>query len=212
MEFEKLRIGILGCGTISQAAHIDACRKGKNVELYALCDVAADLLNRVSEVHKPKFSYTNYEKMLQNEQIDAIIIGIADPLHISAAIKALKAGKHVLVEKPVGVTVEECVALKEVVQASSLVLQVGHMKRFDEGIATARDFVKNDLGELLALKAWYGDGFERYTVTNNVMPIIEQSEQSIKPAYDIKANKKQYYMLAHGSHLVDTARFFLVEI
>ena len=40
----KLRIGILGCGPISQAAHIEACRKGRNVELYALCDAAEDLL------------------------------------------------------------------------------------------------------------------------------------------------------------------------
>jgi predicted dehydrogenase len=207
MKQEKIRIGVLGCGPISQAAHIESCRKGKNVKLYALCDAAEDLLFRVSEIHKPEFSYNNYDEMLENDQIDAVIIGISDHVHVNAAIKALQAGKHVLVEKPLGVSIEECLDLEKAVKESGLVLQVGNMKRFDEGISTAKDFVENEMGEILALKAWYGDNFQRYAVTDNVMPIIESSEHSIKPLHDIKANKKQYYMLAHGSHLVDTARF-----
>ncbi|WP_409304909.1 Gfo/Idh/MocA family protein [Peribacillus sp. SCS-155] len=208
MKQEKIRIGILGCGAISQAAHIDSCRKGKNVELYALCDGAEDLLARVSEIHRPKFSYSDYDEMLQNEEIDAVIIGISDHFHVNAAIRALQAGKHVLVEKPLGIAIEECLELEKVVKETGLVLQVGNMKRFDEGIATAREFVQHELGELLALKAWYGDNFQRYTVTDNVMPIIERSHHAIRPKHNIKADKKQYYMLAHGSHLVDTARFF----
>ncbi|MBS4204141.1 Gfo/Idh/MocA family protein [Lederbergia citrea] len=208
MKSDKLRIGILGCGPISQAAHIESCRKGRNVELYALCDAAEDLLYRVAEIHRPKFTYTNYGEMLPNNDIDAVIIGVSDFFHVSAAMKALKAGKHVLVEKPLGVTIEECLELEKVVKDSGLILQVGNMKRFDEGISTARDFVKNEMGEMLALKAWYGDNHARYTLTDNVMPIIERSDQSLKPARDVKGNKKQYYMLGHGSHLVDTARFF----
>lgn len=208
MKQEKLRIGVLGCGPISQAAHIESCRKGRNVELYALCDAAEDLLARVSEIHQPKFSYTSYEEMLENDEIDAVIVGVSDHFHVKAAIQALQAGKHVLVEKPLGVTIEECLELEKVVKESGLILQVGNMKRFDEGLSAARDFVKNEMGEILALKAWYGDNFQRYTVTDNVMPIIETSERSLKPHHDSKADKKQYYMLAHGSHLVDTARFF----
>jgi predicted dehydrogenase len=208
----KLRIGILGCGPISQAAHIEACRKGRNVELYALCDAAEDLLSEMTLVHKPKFSYQRYEDMLANEDIDAVIVATNDYFHVPAAIQALRAGKHVLVEKPLGTSLEECLELEQAVIETGLILQVGNMKRFDGGIMAAREFIQTEMGELLALKAWYCDNVGRYTVTDNVMPIIVLSASTIRPPFDHKADKQRYYLLAHGSHLVDTARFLGGEI
>ena len=81
--------------------------------------------------------------------------------------KALLAGKHVLVEKPLGVSIEECASLQSAVAASGLVLQVGTMKRFDPGIAFARQFIAEEMGEMLALKAWYCDSTYRYVMTDN---------------------------------------------
>lgn len=206
-EEKLLKIGILGCGPISQAAHFDACRKARNVELYGICDVADDLLKKMSTLHGVQHTFTDYDKMLADTQVEAVIIGIADQFHVSAALKAIEAGKHVLVEKPLGVTIEECELLREKVNSSGLILQVGNMKRFDAGIAYAQQFIKEEMGQLLALKAWYCDNTYRYTLTDNVMPIIEQSAKAKKPEGDPKQNKQRYYMLAHGSHLVDTARF-----
>ena len=48
-----LRIGVLGCGPIAQFAHFDACRKARNAELYAICDIAEDLLTRMAAIHTP---------------------------------------------------------------------------------------------------------------------------------------------------------------
>lgn len=202
-----MRVGVLGCGPISQAAHFDACRKAHNVELYGICDVAEDLLEKMSAIHEVQHTYSDYDKMLADPQIEAVIIGIVDQFHISAAEKAINAGKHVLIEKPLGITVKECESLRENVKASGLVLQVGNMKRFDSGIAYARQFIKEEMGQLLALKAWYGDNVYRYTLTDNVMPVIEVSAKAKRPDVDPKQDKHRYYMLAHGSHLVDTARF-----
>ena len=52
-EQRLLRVGVLGAGPISQAAHFEACRKAKNAELYAICEVAEDLLERMSAIHAP---------------------------------------------------------------------------------------------------------------------------------------------------------------
>lgn len=205
-EDKQLKVGVLGCGTISQAAHFDACRKARNVELYAICDVADDLLQKMSVVHDVRNAYTDYDSMLADPQLDAVIIGIADQFHVSAALKAIAAGKHVLVEKPLGTTIEECEQLSDRVRASGLILQVGNMKRFDHGIEYAHQFIKEEMGQFLALKAWYCDNTYRYTLTDNVMPLIEQSAKAKKPEGDPKQNKQLYYMLTHGSHLVDTAR------
>jgi predicted dehydrogenase len=82
------------------------------------------------------------------------------------------------------------------------------MKRFDPGIAFAKRFVDEEMGELLALKAWYCDSTYRYTMTDNLQPLIVTSGAAKRPGGDPKADKRRYYLLGHGSHLVDLARFF----
>jgi predicted dehydrogenase len=211
-EQRPLRVGVLGAGPISQAAHFEACRKAKNAELYAICDVAEDLLERMSAIHAPKKAYADYDAMLADPNVDAVIVAIADQFHVPMALKALKAGKHVLVEKPMGVTVEECEELKERAEATGLVVQVGTEKRFDEGIVFARDFVREEMGEVIALKAWYCDSTHRYTMTDALQPVIEASEKARRREGDPKADLRRYYILAHASHLLDTVRFLGGEI
>ena len=208
----NLRIGVLGCGQIAQAAHFEACRKARNADLYAICDLAEDLLTEMAAIHHPTVTYRDYDAMLADPQIDAVIVAIADQFHVPMAIKALNAGKHVLVEKPLGVNVEECEQLKSVVDASGLILQVGTMKRFDPGIAFARRFIKEEMGEMLALRAWYCDSTYRYTMTYSLQPLILTSANAKRPAGDPKANRQRYYLLGHGSHLIDTARYLGGEI
>ena len=206
-ESRLLRVGVLGAGPISQAGHFDACRKARNAELYAICDVAQDLVTRMAAIHEPTVTYADYDAMLADPQVEAVIVAIADQFHVSAASRALAAGKHVLVEKPLGVTVEECEALRAQAQASGLLLQVGTMKRFDPGIAFAQRFIQEEMGQLLALKAWYCDSTYRYSMTDNLQPIPITSAHARRPTGDPKADRQRYYLLGHGSHLVDTARF-----
>jgi predicted dehydrogenase len=211
-EARLLRVGVLGAGPISQAGHFDACRKARNAELYAICDVAQDLVTRMAAIHEPTVTYADYDAMLNDPRVEAVIVAIADQFHVAAASRALAAGKHVLVEKPLGVTVEECETLRVQAQTSGLLLQVGTMKRFDPGIAFARRFIQEEMGQLLALKAWYCDSTYRYTMTDNLQPIPITSAQARRPAGDPKADRQRYYLLGHGSHLVDTARFLGGEI
>lgn len=207
IEPRKLRVGVLGCGPISQAAHLTSCRRARNAELYAICDQAEDLVSKMAAIYEPQVSYLDYDQMLADPQLEAVIVAIADQFHVEAARKAIEAGKHVLVEKPLGVSVEECEELQEQVRASGLVLQVGTMKRFDPGIAFAQAFIQKEMGQLLALKVWYCDSTYRYTMTDNLQPIIIRSPNAKRPSGNPKSDKKRYYLLTHGSHLVDTARF-----
>jgi len=202
-----LRIGVLGCGPIAQFAHLEACRKARNAELYAVCDLAGDLRERMAAVHQPKVSYRDYDAMLADPLVDAVIIAIADQFHVPAALKALEAGKHVLVEKPLGTTVESCRELRDRAAATRLVVQVGNNRRFDPGIAFARQFIADEMGQRIALKSWYYDSVYRYTMTDNLQPIPVLSSKALKPEGDPKADRRRYFVLTHGSHLVDTARF-----
>ena len=211
-EKRLLRIGVLGCGPISQIAHFDACHKARNAELYAICDVSEELLARMATVHQPKVSYRDYDDMLADPQVEAVIVATADQFHVSLCKKAVAAGKHVLVEKPLGVTVEECEELRDQLRETELILQVGNNRRFDPGVTFAHRFIRDEIGELMAIKAWYCDSIHRYTMTDNLQPIPVTSETAKRPAGDPKADRRRYAMLAHGSHLVDTARFLGGEL
>ena len=211
-EARLLRIGVVGAGPIAQAAHFEACRRARNAELYAICDLAADLVSSMAAIHHPRVAYLNYDEMLADPNVEAVIVATADQFHVAMAAQALAAGKHVLVEKPLGVNVEECEALRQQVQASGLILQVGTMKRFDPGIAFAHQFIQQEMGQRLALKAWYCDSTYRYTMTDNLQPILVSSTQARRPAGNPRADKRRYYLLTHASHLVDTARFLGGEI
>ncbi len=209
---QKLKVGILGCGPISQAAHFESANKARNVELYAICDIADDLRNRMMATHAPHLSFANYDDMLADRELDAVVIATSDAFHVQASIAALKAGKHVLCEKPLGVSVEEVEELKLAVNMSGKLLQVGNMKRFDAGLQSAKTFIDSEMGEMLALKAWYCDSTHRYAMTDAVQPLMVKSASAKKPAGDPKADLERYFMLAHGSHLLDTARYFGGEI
>jgi predicted dehydrogenase len=86
------------------------------------------------------------------------------------------------------------------------------MKRFDPGIAFAHDFIRQEMGQMLALKAWYCDSTYRYAMTDNLQPIPLTSTLAKKPSNNPKADLRSYYMLTHGSHLVDTARYLGGEL
>ena len=211
----RLKVGVLGCGPIAQAAHFESAAKARNADLYAICDVAEDLLERMKATHRPARTFRDYDEMLADPELDAVIVATSDAFHVAASIKALQAGKHVLCEKPVGVGVGEVEALKKVVEKTDRRLQIGHMKRFDAGLQSAREFIVDEMGEMLALKAWYCDSTHRYAMTDAVQPLMARSASAKRPAVDPKADLESYYMLAHGSHLLDTARYFggpIVEV
>ena len=207
-----LRVGVLGCGPIAQFAHLQSCTKAANAELYAICDAAPDLLARMAATYAPRKTFADFNEMLADPGVEAVIVATSDAYHVPMSIKALEAGKHVLCEKPIGLSIEEGETLAAAVKASGRTLQVGHMKRFDPALQAARDFVQKDIGQVLALKAWYCDSTHRYTNTDAIQPLPITSSQARKPGGNPKANLRQYFMLAHGSHLVDTARFFCGEI
>jgi predicted dehydrogenase len=211
-ENRLLRVGVLGCGPIAQAAHFESCTKARNAELYAICDVADDLRDRMAATHAPTTSYNDYDKMLADPALEAVIIATSDAFHVAAALRALQAGKHVLCEKPLATRVEEAESLRAAIKTSGCVLQVGHMKRYDPGLQAAKTFIDGPMGQLVALKAWYCDNTHRYAMTDAVQPLMVTSKNARKPSENPKADLDRYYMLAHGSHLVDTARYFAGEI
>ncbi len=211
-EADLLNIGILGAGPISQVAHFEACQKARNVRTYAICDSAQDLLGNATAAWRPEKTFTDFDAMLTDPALHAVLIAVADQFHVPLSMKALAAGKHIFVEKPFGVSVEESTDLCTAVEKSKLVLQIGHNRRFDPGVAFAHEFIANELGQMQSLKSWYYDSTARYTITDNLQPLTKTSATAKRPAGDPKSDRQRYFLFTHGSHLLDTARFLGGEI
>jgi predicted dehydrogenase len=203
----RLRIGLLGCGPISQAAHLDAIRKARNADLYAICDVARGLTDRLAAIYQPEAVYNDFAAMLADRRVEAVVIAVADQFHVPLCRQALAAGKPVLIEKPLGVAVEECEGLRDFVTRTGLVFQVGNNRRFEPGMTQARRFLGEEAGDLLTLDAWYYDSVYRYTMQDNLYPVPVESANVKRPTGDWKANRQRYLLITHGVHLLDTARF-----
>jgi predicted dehydrogenase len=206
-EDRLLRVGVLGAGQIAQAAHFESCTKARNAELFAICDVADDLRERMAIAHGATKTFNDYDKMLADPEVEAVIIATADAFHVPASIRALEAGKHVLCEKPVALSIEEAEGLRATVKKSGKTFQIGHMLRFDPGIESAKAFIRDEMGTLVALKAWYCDSTHRYTMTDAIQPLVATSANARKPAGNPKANLFRYNIIGHGCHLFDLARF-----
>jgi predicted dehydrogenase len=135
---------------------------------------------------------------------------------VAAAERALRAGKHVLCEKPLGITVEEAEGLRQAVTESGKLLQVGHMKRFDAGLQERQGLHRHRDGRVARAQGLVlRFSTHRYAMTDAVQPLMVKSAKAKKPAQDPKADLERYFMLAHGCHLLDTARYFggdIVEV
>ena len=204
---DPVRIGILGCGPIAQLAHLESVQKGRNLSLAAVCDRDEELANRFGRQFGADSIHTDYDELLADDTVEAVVIATSDAFHVPAARQAIAAGKHVFCEKPLGVSVDEVEDLRVDVEASGLTFQVGHMLRFDPGVQSARAFIVEEMGEMVALKAWYCDSTHRYTMTDAVQPVTQTGAAALRPAVDQKADRPRYGLMAHGCHLVDLARY-----
>lgn len=148
-----LRVGVIGGGSISEF-HVKPYLNNNAVELIALCDSNEQRLTNAGQRYGVKNLYLNYEEMLQNPDIDAISICTWNNTHAEISIAALDAGKHVLVEKPLSISVEEALAVEEAVKRSGKILQIGFVRRHGNNTKLLKQFIDQDeLGEIYYAKA-----------------------------------------------------------
>jgi predicted dehydrogenase len=207
-----LKIGLLGCGTIAQFAHLPALAKVRSARLTAICDGAEDLLTTVGKAQGVKDLYTDYAEFLEKADIEAVIIAAPDEFHIPLSMQALDAGKHVLVEKPLGVNARECESLIEKLRQTRLKLQVGSMKRHDPGITFSHRHIKESLGPILSISGWYRDTLFRPALQETLLPPVITSEHAVKPSTDPKCDIEHYSLITHGAHLFDILRYLGGEV
>lgn len=124
----KVKIGIIGCGAIG-SVHADAYAKVSDAEVTALFDILPDKLRKKAEQHNVSKTYTSYQELLADPEIDAVSICVPNNMHAPMAIDAFRAGKHVMLEKPMALNAEQGEAILAARDAAGKKLQMGMVWR-----------------------------------------------------------------------------------
>jgi predicted dehydrogenase len=153
MSINKLRIGVIGAGSISDL-HFASYTKSEDAVIVAVCDLNRERAAAKAEKYEIAHIYTDYNELLSNPEIDAVSICTWNNTHAEISIAALHAGKHVLVEKPLCKSVEEAVRMQNAVRETGKILQVGFVRRYDTNAQLVKHFIDNgQLGEIYYAKA-----------------------------------------------------------
>jgi len=149
---KKLGVAIIGVGGWGKN-HVRVYKELASTELVAVCDVNAERAKEVASQFGVK-AYTNSTRMLKNKEIEAVSVCTWSTKLAKEALKALKAGKHVLVEKPMATNTKQAEKLLETAEQNGLHLTVGFLMRFIPGLQHIREAVENKkIGELVCATA-----------------------------------------------------------
>lgn len=148
---QPLKIGVIGAGGISRAHARAYGRFPKRLRLAAVCDVQEEAATRFAQEAGIDAVYTDAEQMLDHANIDAVDICTSHDQHAPLTIAAARAGKHVLVEKPMACAMQECRDMVQAAQESSVTLMVGQHLRYNPGYWAARQAIRD--GELGTIRA-----------------------------------------------------------
>ena len=150
---QKLKIGIIGCGSISSQRHIPSVCRNKKLKLVAICDIDNNKAMLTAKKFKIPSYYSDYKEMLEKEEIDIIDIATPIQFHKQQAIDAIKLGKHVIVEKPIAASSKDAEEMIEVAKKNKVLLSVYHTMRAYPVIQEIKRILeKKEIGNTLLLQ------------------------------------------------------------
>ncbi len=156
---EKMKIGIIGCGRIANSAHIPNYVQLPDVEIKYFCDLIIEKAQACVDKYGVGKAVTDYKEVLADPEITAISVCTPNMGHKFISIDALRAGKHVLCEKPAARVYSEALEMQQVQHETGLTLNIGVVNRFSNAVREIKRLI--DAGELGEIYHVYAS-FRRY--------------------------------------------------
>lgn len=151
----KIRVGLIGVGSIAQAAHIPSL-KSLGVPIVAVADAVEERAKQIAEQHEIPHAYGDYRQLLKRDDVDAVVISTPTSTHYPIVTAALKAGKHVLCEKPPAMNEREAEKMAELADQQKLVLMYALQMRYRNDTRALKKLVEQEeLGEIYYGRALY---------------------------------------------------------
>ena len=153
-----VNIGIIGCGKIAQVRHIPEYAANPQAKLAAYYDLNAARAAELAKKYGGK-AYASVDELLADPTIDAVSVCTSNVTHAEITIAALKAGKHVLCEKPMATTLADCEAMVQTARETGRKLMIGQNQRLAKAHVRARELIAAGLiGEIVGFRTTFGHG------------------------------------------------------
>jgi predicted dehydrogenase len=141
-----MKIAVIGCGTIANAAHIPAYQKNKDAEIKYFCDIIPERADEAVKKYGVGKAVYDYREILKDPEVVAVSVCTPNNVHREISIASLKAGKHVLCEKPAARTLSEALEMQKAQHETGKILNIGVVNRFKSSVNAIKQRV--DAGEL----------------------------------------------------------------
>ena len=186
-----LRIGLIGCGHIGRNVHLNTLRRLRQVEVVSLADTDPQLREAAGRQVPSATTFADYHELLERSEIDAVVICLPNALHAEAATAALKSGRHLYLEKPLAINLEDGRQLLEAWRHFGRVAMIGFNYRFNPLHQEVRRHLQAErVGELVSVRSVF-------TTSPHRVPEWKQKRQSGGGA-----------LLDLASHHVDLVRYW----
>lgn len=160
-----INVGVIGCGKIAQVRHIPEYADNPGVHLTGLYDLNRKRAEQLAVQYQCRV-YSSVEELLADPEIDAVSVCAANHVHAEITLSALKAGKHVLCEKPMATTLKDCQEMPDTAEKLGKILMIGQNQRFARAHEEARKLIRRgDIGQVLTFHTTFGhSGQETWSV------------------------------------------------
>lgn len=153
-----IKVGVIGCGKIAITRHLPEYASNPDAEIVGVYDFNLERAKEVAEQYQTR-AYESVEEMLNDPQIEAVSVCVRNSDHSKVTVDALRAGKHVLCEKPMAVSLDECKEMVKTAEKTGKKLMIGHNQRFNRTHMKAKELIQNGaIGKVLSFKTTFGHG------------------------------------------------------
>jgi UDP-N-acetylglucosamine 3-dehydrogenase len=205
---KKLRVGVIGCGSIARHRHLPEYAANPNVELVAVCDNNAERALEIGEKYGVP-SYTSFEELLRNAEVDAVSVCTPNYLHAPISNAALLAGVHVLCEKPMATSEEEAKSMIEAAKNSGKKLMIAHNQRFVASHQKARQLIQSgEVGKIYSFRTAFGHGGpEGWSVEGKEGWFFQKDKAFVGAMGDLGVHKTDLLRYILGEEIVEVGAF-----
>lgn len=162
----KINVGFIGCGKIARVRHIPEASRMDGVHISGYYNRTREKAEDMAKIYGGQV-YSTYQEVLDDPEVDAVVISVANILHGEITIEALKRGKHVLCEKPMATSLEESILMVETAKETGKVLNIAHNQRLNPVHQEAKRLLNmGAIGKVLTFRTTFGhSGPEEWSST-----------------------------------------------
>ena len=146
---KKIKVAIIGCGSIANSAHIPAYMKDENAEIKYFCDIIPEKADACVEKYECGTAVYDYKEILEDPELDAVSVCTHNDMHSVISIDFMRHGKHVLCEKPAARILSEAREMEKVSYETGKILSIGVVNRYNDAVNRIKKHIENgDLGDV----------------------------------------------------------------